>query len=153
LRAQFRAQQWCVSHDHDQAAAGDAKEGVERTQRHAQALSRVTDLAPPRRIGWWPQIHRVPRACFEKGDLVGEVAIERPAGHARPLCNRQVGRMRRTDGRVQLYCGVDDSLASLVLTLRASLEGVFPRDFRELLCDLIVDMQPGNRYGAISIQA
>jgi len=53
--------------------------------------------------------------------------------------------MRRTDGRVQLYCGVDDSLASLVLTLRASLEGVFPRDFRELLCDLIVDMQPGNR--------
>jgi len=61
--------------------------------------------------------------------------------------------MRRTDGRVQVYCGVDDSLASLVLTLRASLEGVFPRYFRELLCDLIVDMQPGNRYGAISIQA
>ena len=82
-----------------------------------------------------------------------EVSIESPASHARPFCDCQVGRVRRADRRVQLDCGVDDLLPSLVLALRTSLECVLPCDFRELPCDLIIDKPVAGRYRAISIQA
>lgn len=47
--------------------------------------------------------------------------------------------MCRPDRVMKRHCGVDDSLAGCVLALRPAFEDVFPGDFRDLQCELIVD--------------
>jgi hypothetical protein len=78
-------------------------------------------------------------AGAKQRDLVWEVSIERPSRDTCALGDGEVGGVSRADRRVQIDRGLDDLPPRRDLIFCPLFQRVSSGDFRELLCDSIID--------------
>src|SRR4051794_27738982 len=113
-----------VAGEHRELVLVGGVPAVDRPERGAQALDRVLDAGPGRRLGERVARGPVGGAGGEERVVVGEVGVDRVPLDARALGDRAQRRPRGAERRVQVDRGLDDTLPGLRLLLGPLAEAV-----------------------------